>query len=61
VNYFHVERRTHFNLLIEGLLSESHLDTGNRGFFANATEPFVLDPELANGSDCPIRGWVPQT
>ncbi len=34
--YYHVELATHAILLAEGLTTESYLDTGNRGNFANA-------------------------
>jgi hypothetical protein len=42
VEYFHVELARHALLLAEGLPAESYLDTGNRGFFANATGPVSL-------------------
>ncbi|HET6183320.1 MAG TPA: Hint domain-containing protein [Acetobacteraceae bacterium] len=46
VEYFHVELDRHAILLAEGLPAESYLDTGNRGFFANAEAPLVLHPDL---------------
>ena len=46
VEYHHVELETHDVLLAEGLPVESYLDTGNRGFFANAGEPITLHPGL---------------
>jgi hypothetical protein len=42
VEYFHVELERHALLIAEGLPAESYLDTGNRGFFANATGPVSL-------------------
>jgi hypothetical protein len=44
--YYHVELETHGILLAEGLATESYLDTGNRGNFANA-EITALRPSLA--------------
>jgi hypothetical protein len=44
--YYHVELETHGILLAEGLATESYLDTGNRGNFANA-EITALRPNLA--------------
>jgi hypothetical protein len=55
VDYFHVELDGHAILLAEGLPTESYLDTGNRGFFANADEPIVLHPDLTNETDYPTR------
>lgn len=46
VEYFHVELDRHSILLAEGLASESYLETGNRGFFANSGEPLILHPDL---------------
>jgi len=46
VTYFHVELDTHAILLSEGLPTESYLDTGNRGFFANTAEPVMLHPVM---------------
>jgi hypothetical protein len=46
VEYFHIELDAHAVLLAEGLPAESYLDTGNRGFFANAREALVLRPNL---------------
>jgi len=48
VTYCHVELGRHDILLAEGLPTESYLDTGNRAFFANATEATALHPELPN-------------
>jgi antigen 43 len=47
--YFHIELETHAILISEGLETESYLDTGNRGKFANAAAPtgrpgFELQP-----------------
>ena len=42
VEYFHVELARHALLMAEGLPAESYLDTGNRGFFANAPGPVSL-------------------
>jgi hypothetical protein len=55
VDYFHVELDEHSILLAEGLPTESYLDTGNRGFFANAREVLILHPNLDDESDNPIR------
>jgi hypothetical protein len=55
VAYFHVELDTHAILLAEGLPTESYLDTGNRGFFANAGEPLLLHPDLTDETDAPTR------
>jgi hypothetical protein len=55
VDYFHVELDKHAILLAEGLPTESYLDTGNRGFFANAHETLILHPNLNDESDNPVR------
>ena len=55
VEYFHVELDTHAILMAEGLPAESYLDTGNRGFFANADLPLHLHPDLTSATDCPDR------
>jgi hypothetical protein len=55
VQYFHVELDQHSVVFSEGLLSESYLDTGNRGFFANSSEPTVLHPDLTSEADHPTR------
>jgi hypothetical protein len=55
VEYFHVELDTHAILLAEGMPAESYLNTGNRGFFANAGEPLVLHPDLTDETDHPTR------
>src|SRR5262249_2111860 len=55
VEYFHVQLETHGILLSEGLATESYLDTGNRGFFANADEPLQLHPDLTDETDYPTR------
>jgi hypothetical protein len=44
--YYHVELERHGILLAEGLPTESYLDTGNRGNFANAAVP-NLRPDFA--------------
>jgi hypothetical protein len=46
VTYFHVELDAHDVLLAEGAPAESFLDTGHRGLFENADEPFTLHPDL---------------
>ena len=56
VDYYHVELGTHAILLAEGLPTESYLDTGNRGFFANSDAPLTLHPELTDESHYPTRG-----
>jgi hypothetical protein len=55
VDYFHVELDAHAILVAEGLLTESYLDTGNRGFFGNSSEPMILFPDLTDESDCSMR------
>ena len=55
VDYYHVELNEHAILLAEGLPAESYLDTGNRGFFANAGAPLVLHPDLTDETDYPTR------
>jgi hypothetical protein len=55
VEYFHVELDAHAILLAEGLPTESYLDTGNRGFFANSDKPLVLHPDLSDEGNCPTR------
>ena len=48
VDYYHVELDRHAILIAEGLLAESYIDTGNRGFFANSGVPMVLHPDLTD-------------
>ena len=55
VDYFHVELDAHAILLAEGLPTESYLNTGNRGFFANSDQPLVLHPDLTDETDYPTR------
>ena len=55
VTYFHVELESHAILLAEGLPSESYLNTGNRGCFANSSEPLDLYPDLLNQAVHPLR------
>jgi hypothetical protein len=55
VDYYHVELDKHAILLAEGLPAESYVDTGNRGFFANAGAPLVLHPDLTNELEYPTR------
>jgi hypothetical protein len=55
VDYFHVELDSHDILLAEGLPAESYLDTGNRGFFANASVPMELHPDLMTETVVPAR------
>ncbi len=55
VDYYHVELQTHAIMLAEGLPAESYLDTGNRGFFANADLPCPLYPDLTSEADNPTR------
>jgi Hint domain len=45
VHYFHIELANHDAVLAEGVPAETYLDTGNRGFFANAATPDLI-PEL---------------
>jgi hypothetical protein len=55
VDYYHVELSKHAILLAEGLPAESHLDTGNRGLFANSGMPLVLHPDLTDETGYPTR------
>ncbi len=55
VDYHHIELDRHAILLAEGLPAESYLDTGNRGFFADAGVPLVLHPDLTDPSGHPAR------
>lgn len=55
IEYFHIELEAHGILIAEGLATESYLDTGNRGFFANGGEPILLHPHLADATDFPGR------
>jgi Hint domain-containing protein len=55
LEYFHIELEAHAILLAEGLPTESYLDTGNRGFFANADAAHVLHPDLVGEADYPTR------
>jgi hypothetical protein len=55
VEYFHIELDAHGVVLAEGLPAESYLDTGNRGFFSNASEPLTLHPDLIDQKDYPTR------
>jgi hypothetical protein len=47
VRYFHIELDRHDLVMAEGLATESYLDTGNRGVFANGGGPVTLHPDLA--------------
>jgi len=51
VVYWHVELDRHDILLAEGLPTESYLDTGNRGAFANGGPATHLHPDFA------LRAW----
>jgi hypothetical protein len=56
VDYYHVELDQHAILLAEGLPTESYLNTGNSGFFANSSgQPMVLHPELTDETAYPTR------
>jgi hypothetical protein len=48
VTYYHVELPQHAVLLAEGLPTESYLDTGNRGNFANGDGHVALYPDFAS-------------
>ena len=58
VEYFHVELDEHGILLAEGLVAESYVDTGNRGFFGNSDAPLLLHPELNEEADPNTRAAV---
>ncbi len=47
ITYYHVELDAHDVLLAEGLPSESFLDTGNRGAFANGGGAVAMHPDFA--------------
>lgn len=49
VVWYHVELDTHDLVLAEGAVTETYLDTGNRGLFENAAEPLVLHPRFDVG------------
>jgi hypothetical protein len=55
VDYYHVELNDHGILLAEGLMAESYLDTGNRGFFANSAAPLTLFPDMTDKTDHTTR------
>jgi Hint domain len=55
VVYHHVELQSHSIMLAEGLPVESYLDSGNRGFFANAALPCPPYPDLTSEVDNPTR------
>jgi hypothetical protein len=48
ISYYHVELEHHGILLAEGAGAESYLDTGDRRFFANASDASMLHPVLDN-------------
>ncbi len=52
--YFHVELARHSILSAQGLATESYMDTGNRGNFANAAQPAML-PDF--GIDSTHASW----
>ncbi len=54
VHYYHIELDAHALLIADGLPAESYLDTGNRGFFANAGVP-LLHPATMDDGDLPTR------
>lgn len=49
VVWYHVELDTHDLVLAEGAVTESYLDTGNRGLFENADMPLILHPNFTEG------------
>lgn len=50
-HYFHIELDRHDVILAEGLAVESYLESGDRGWFANAPGPVALHPDFA------VRAW----
>ena len=48
VVYYHVQLQQHEVLLSEGLPTESYLESGGRGMFANSGEPIVLHPDFSD-------------
>ncbi len=56
VDYYHVELDRHAILIAEGLLAESYIDTGNRGFFANSRRTqYGAAPRSDRQVDYPTR------
>jgi hypothetical protein len=51
ITYFHVELTLHAVVLAAGLPTESYLDDGNRGWFANG------GPVVAHHPDFSVRAW----
>ncbi len=47
ITYWHIELPTHDVILADGLPTESYLDTGNRGAFANGGVSMALFPDFA--------------
>jgi hypothetical protein len=58
VTYFHVELDRHDIVLAEGLASESYLDTGNRGLFANARGVRPLHAKFPEPDADALRVWA---
>ncbi len=61
VTYYHVELDEHDLVLAEGVFSETYLDTGNRGQFANAGNIIALHPDFLPQQDKSVgacRPWL---
>jgi hypothetical protein len=61
VTYYHIELDEHDLVLAEGVFSETYLDTGNRGQFANAGNIIALHPDFLPQQDKAVgacRPWL---
>ncbi len=61
VTYYHIELDEHDLVLAEGVFSETYLDTGNRGQFANAGNVIALHPDFLPQQDKSVgacRPWL---
>ncbi len=58
-SYFHIELDRHGILISEGLTTESYLDTGNRGSFADGVAPAVPDLRPAAPRDWHLHACAP--
>jgi hypothetical protein len=56
VTYFHVELPQHDVQIVDGLLAESYLDTGNRAMFGNAGLAMILHPDFAT-VNVGLKSW----
>ncbi len=61
ITYYHIELDQHDLVLAEGVFSETYLDTGNRGQFANAGNVVALHPDFLPQQDKSVgacRPWL---